>query len=216
MDRNKIEYTLYDAITPQTVSSSTDATPIVITTAGNHGFVTGQAVIIYGHTTNIAANGIYKITVLSPTTFSLQDYNTGANIVGSGAGAGSGGVLLPAPKVIYTGDFKSIELQVDTSGTATLALGVAISEGRTQKNKALGDDTPNFGATIGPSNPWSFVQLVNLASGGSVSAVSGIAASGTDIDTRYEVNTNATKYLSIIPLSWTQGIITVKLIGYYF
>ena len=66
--RNTVEYVLLNSVTPKTITSSTDANPIVITKA-SHGLATGDLILIYGHTTNIAANGIRKVTVVSSSTF---------------------------------------------------------------------------------------------------------------------------------------------------
>lgn len=70
-----------------TISSSTDATPIVVTTAAAHKLVTGQRVYISGHGTQTDANGLWTVTVASATTFSLN------GSTGQGAGAGSGGSM---------------------------------------------------------------------------------------------------------------------------
>lgn len=73
-----------------TITSSTDATPIVVTTATAHGLQTNQGVIINGHTTNTNANGLRLAVVLSSTTFSLYTF-AGAAVAGNGSGAGAGG-----------------------------------------------------------------------------------------------------------------------------
>lgn len=70
------------------ISGATNATPIVITTTTNHGLATGDFVQIHRVSGNVAANGLWQITVLSPTTFSLD------TSVGSGAYAG-GGTAIP-------------------------------------------------------------------------------------------------------------------------
>src|SRR5260221_11550865 len=114
--RDVKELVIWNAVTPQAVTSSTDATPIVATKA-SHGYATGDLVMINGHATNIAANGLFKITVLSSSTFSLQDYVTGADIAGSGAGAGSGGVVVAAPKILLAQDWTNCILSVETSGS---------------------------------------------------------------------------------------------------
>src|ERR1700744_3685343 len=92
--------TLYDNVTPVAVTSSTDATPIVVTAAA-HGFTTGQRVVIFGHTTNTASKGIFRVTRLSANTFSLQDESAGVNVAGSGSGSGSSGVAVVAPPVLH-------------------------------------------------------------------------------------------------------------------
>jgi len=63
------------------ISSSTNASPIVVTMSANHNFLTGDTIIIANHTTNTNANGKWQIFVTSPTAFQL---------VGS-TGNGSGG-----------------------------------------------------------------------------------------------------------------------------
>lgn len=208
--KNFQEYTLWNAVTPQAVTSSTDATPIVVTKA-SHGYSTGNKVIINGHGTNIAANGIYSITVLSSSTFSLQDVNTGANIAGSGAGAGSGGVVALAPAVVLVEDFRNAILSVETSGGANFTLKIAGSIGKLVSDAVAGNDAPNFGATQSKSNPYTFLQIINLDTAAAVNGATGVTSAGTDLHNQYEVNINGQKYLSLVPTAWSAGAITVKL-----
>ncbi len=65
------------------VSGATNATPIVITTSTAHGLTTGDEVVISGVVGNTAANGLWKITVLTTTTFEL-DGSTGNGAYTSG------------------------------------------------------------------------------------------------------------------------------------
>lgn len=210
---HKQEVTIFDAVTPVAVTSSTDATPIVVT-ATAHGFTTGDRVLIFGHTTNLAANGIFKVIVVTANTFQLVDELTGASIAGSGGGAGSSGVAVKAPVVLYTEGFRNIILMVSTSGTATTTLKVAGSLGKpaSQATTSPRYDFPNFAATISPANPYTYLQAINLDTGAAVNGVTGLVASGADLENQYEVNVNALKYLTVFPASWTQGAITVKAI----
>lgn len=208
-------YTLWNGVTPKAISSSTDATPIVITTSSSHGYSTGDFVQIFGHTTNVAANGIYKITVLTATTFSLQNLNTGANIAGSGGGDGSGGVVVTAPKIAMSGDFDSAVIEVGTSGTATMTLKVVASQGVVGQAETQHGDTPNFGATQSATNPWDYVQLVQLSDNDSIDGSTGVVISASDLVGKlYEVNINKVKYLTALITSWTQGAIYAKLTLY--
>lgn len=75
------------------ISSSTDATPIVVTTSSNHGFNNGDYVRVYNHSTNTTANGTWKVANKTLNTFELTEPETGANSVGAGGGAGSGGTV---------------------------------------------------------------------------------------------------------------------------
>lgn len=67
---------------PIQIVSSTTANPTVITT-GAHGYSTGDMVVVANHAVNTAANGIWPITVLSSTTFSVP-------IAGNGSGLTTG------------------------------------------------------------------------------------------------------------------------------
>jgi hypothetical protein len=213
--RNTITQTILDNVTPVAVTSSTDATPIVVT-ATAHGFTTGDRVMIYGHTTNVAANGIRRVTVLSSSTFSLQDEFTGADIAGSGAGAGSAGIALTAPTVVLIKDFHKVVLQISTSGTATTNIRTVGSLGRpfnATNNVSPRYDFPNIGATVTVNNPYDFLQLLKLTDLSSVDGGTGIVIAGTDINSLYEVNINAMKYLTVFPATWSAGAITIKILA---
>ena len=129
---------IWDNVLPQTVTSSTDAasgSPIVVTKAA-HGYTTGQLIMIQGHSTNLAANGIFKINVLSSSTFQLLDQFSGAPVAGSGAGAGSGGIMVVAPNIIWTEEFRTQDIQFFTSGSANLTVKVAIDRKSTRLNSS--------------------------------------------------------------------------------
>lgn len=64
------------------ISSSTNASPISITTSSAHGYSTGDTVFICDHTTNTNAVGTWEITVTGLTTFTL-DGSTGNGVGGA-------------------------------------------------------------------------------------------------------------------------------------
>lgn len=66
------------------VTSSTNASPIVVTATG-HGLSDGDAVTISGHTGNLAANGAWVVLVNDANSFTL--------IGSEGSGVGAGGTL---------------------------------------------------------------------------------------------------------------------------
>lgn len=68
------------------IASSTNASPIEITTTPAHGLSTGMGVVIAGHLVNTAANGTWTIIKTGANTFTL----TGST--GNGVGAASGTV----------------------------------------------------------------------------------------------------------------------------
>lgn len=209
--KNLKEYTIWNSATPVAIVASTDATPIVVR-ATAHGFVTDDLVMIYGHTTNVAANGIFKVTKITADTFSLQNRYTGANIAGAGAGAGgASGRVIIAPKIVPVTEFKNAILSFITAGTATLTVLVAGSIGKLTEDSTDGlNDNPNFGGTISKTNPYSNIQIINLDTGAAVNGATGIAVAGTDVNALYEINVNALKFFTLIPSAWTQGAITAK------
>ena len=72
------------------ISSSTNASPIVVTTTGAHGYSTGDVVVIGGHQTNTAANGTWAITAASGSVFTLTTLLDGVNSTGNGVGGATG------------------------------------------------------------------------------------------------------------------------------
>jgi hypothetical protein len=72
------------------IVSSTNATPIVITTGSTPNLVTGDYVMITGHNGNTNANGVWKVgTVPTATTFQILQID-GSNTTGNGIGAAGG------------------------------------------------------------------------------------------------------------------------------
>jgi hypothetical protein len=70
------------------ITSSTNATPIVITTAAAHGLMTGDYVTIAAHITNTNANGVWRVgTTPTATEFQILQID-GTNTTGNGIGSG--------------------------------------------------------------------------------------------------------------------------------
>lgn len=217
MERSFKSIVLWNNVTPVAVASSTDATPAVVTTSANHGYTNGQRVLIFGHATNITVNGIYFVTVLSPTTFSLTDERTGAAINGAGGGAGSGGYTLPAAPTVFMKDFRNAILQFGTSGTATLTAKVAISLGcptasSLDASGSFDPEMPVFGATLDPAlNPYTYAQIIPLDTATPVNGATGIAVAGADVLENYEININAISFMNLLLTAYTQGAVNAIL-----
>lgn len=78
------------------IGSSTNATPIVVTST-SHGFSNGDLVFIDGHATNTAANGFWKIANVAANTFELTNPVSGANTTGNGVGGATGYAVCYGP-----------------------------------------------------------------------------------------------------------------------
>lgn len=74
-----------------TISGSTNATPPVFTTSTAHGYSTGDTVVI-SNTVGSGMNGVWEITVINSTDFSIQR-SDGTNPTAGGVGTSGGQVL---------------------------------------------------------------------------------------------------------------------------
>jgi hypothetical protein len=70
------------------IASSTNTTPIQITTSTAHGLTTGDGVFIQDHQANYNANGLWTVNVISTTQFTLSSPNYTATGVATGGATG--------------------------------------------------------------------------------------------------------------------------------
>jgi len=197
-----------NALTPVAVTSSTDATPIVVT-ATSHGLSTGDTVAIHGHTTNVAANGIFRVTRVTANTFSLQNYHTNTDVAGSGSGAGASGVLTANPKLIYAGDWDSMVVDVGTSGSTSATMKFIGTEMDLFRREG------NPGGTLGIGNRWVFLDFAERDGGGAITdGDTGIVWAGTADVKSLELNVDAVRFVVPVITAWTAGAFTVD-VGLY-
>lgn len=105
------------------ISSATNANPVVFTTATAHGLTSGERYTISGATVGwTGVNGVFVVTVLSTTTFSIPVNSTGfgalsGTLVVSGAKGMQAGsyslVITPARK--QTGGYNNPSLRADVT-----------------------------------------------------------------------------------------------------
>jgi hypothetical protein len=103
------------------VSGATNATPIVITTSAAHGLINGATVKIEGVGGNTSANNTWTITVLSSTTFSLDDSSGTASYTGGGTWTSGVGTITYSslqapsdPKITRRQVLRNTDGQTDT------------------------------------------------------------------------------------------------------
>ena len=76
------------------ISSSTNATPIALTTTGAHGYNPGDILVVGNHATNTCANGTWQAGAgTSGTTINLARSLDGVNSQGNGVGGATGYVI---------------------------------------------------------------------------------------------------------------------------
>jgi len=129
-----------------------------------------------------------------------------------------------AGTTIDVGAFKTIVLELHTTGSANFTAKVQGSSGippganfETQaplNTSAVSATTmmlrpPVWASAASPTNPWTYLQSINLADQTVYNGAVGIAATGTDINLQVEVNTNGQRYITVNVTAWSAGAITV-------
>lgn len=196
MSRDVKSYKLLDAAGPRAIASSTNASPIEITTAAAHGYSTGDRVTIFGHAVNTNANGSWEITVTGASTFELN------NSTGNGIGLATG-TYAPQANIAFAGDHRNVVLSFDTDGGGTAAMTVQCV-GSIQK------DPPDFAAPQGPNNQYEYIDMVDLQDGSTVDGNAGFVVATADDNRMFEANINGLQWISVIPTAGTAGEITVN------
>ena len=194
--RDSKTYNLLAAGAPRAITSSTNATPIVVTTTAAHGLDTGDTVQIMGHTTNVSGNGIWVITKVAASTFSLD------GSVGVGTGA-NGSFTAPAPIVIDVQDFKVIVVSFRSDGGGDYA-GVLKFAG------AIAETPPNFGGTITVTNVYDFLDAVDLEDHASIDGDTGITTAGADDTRMFQINVDGLKWFTALHTEGTAGELTLE------
>jgi len=107
--------------TTQTPTSSTNASPIVITKNG-HGYVDGDILFIRDHTVNTAANGVWEVYLSNANTFALKGSS------GNGVGGATGSMMKINAKAVVlstsglTKNVDKCEAAWTLANSATVAL----------------------------------------------------------------------------------------------
>jgi hypothetical protein len=150
------------------ISGATQANPCVITTSANHGFESGDVVLITGVAGMTQLNGLaYCIKVLSNTTFQL----TGVNATGFGAWTSGGtvaqvpiGMLITTNTSIYRGGLWGLNIFVDVNNSIGTFCDGDWSGARGQinvENTAASGVTGNTGIWIGPNFSGNPCEILN-------------------------------------------------------
>lgn len=128
------------ALTPvaATVATSSVAAASVLTTSAPHLLVTGDQVVIAGHTGSTpAVNGTYIVTVLSPTTFSIP---LAVTVAGTGGTATPGFQTIAEIRNVGPGgkSRNKIETSIHNEGSESHVLGILRQKDPTLKINFVG------------------------------------------------------------------------------
>lgn len=203
-DRDTKFQTLISAMKLSAIASSTNASPIRITTAAAHGLVTGDKININGHTTNTAANGTWTVTKVDSTKFTLD------GSTGNGVG-GADGVVADFIKPVNVIDFRHLLISIasDGGGTADATIKCVGSNVDGPTDGAPAD----FAKARSVSNFFEYIQMIDKQNSGSgLGGDTGVVFSAADDYRLFEINTNGLKWLSFLPTAWVAGQFTIKLL----
>ena len=196
---NGYPYKMLEDVTPVAITSSTNASPIVIT-ATAHGYATGDQVQITQHTTNTSANGTWKVTKVTDNTYSLTE-NVITGVISNGVGVGGAtGQCYAAPKFVFASDFKSIQHEVNTASSANVTIKVVASNQ---------EEYPDFAQIQSKDNRYDYVQLMESADGNPKNGDKGIEVAATDINKSYEQNHNKSRWVSVILEDYVAGSVNI-------
>jgi hypothetical protein len=102
---------------------------------------------------------------------------------------------------IMASDFRTAVIQLATASSAVLVV---------QIQAAVGATAPDFSAAASVSNPWIYVDAIDLADGSNIPGGTGLAWTGTDAVRMVEVNTNHIDWLNVRVISRSAGSVTAK------
>lgn len=89
--------------------------------------------------------------------------------------------------VIDVWDFRNVVITVATASSGNLTV---------KCQGSIAETAPDFSAAATAANPWTYVQMIDLADGSSVAGATWIAAAGTDIIRTVEINENLFKWIT--------------------
>lgn len=176
------------------ITSASNATPIVINTSAPHGLATGAIVTIIGVTGNTAANGTWPIVVTGSSTFQL------VGSAGNGASAVSGTVFVPTSFSTLTWDESQSlwRFVVNTNGDGTTlgaSQNVKVNNFFIDGYLALGSPTASAGIIRLPNN--QYIDGYNTSNGGNVQLI------GVDTNNRVKLGLLSTDIV------YTPGLVQI-------
>lgn len=160
-----------------------------ICTSSAHGLRDGDVVRVSSTTTlpdGLSATTNYFIKVIDVDTFYLyldSEFKTLATTADDGTGDHS--FFLQSRKMNVK-DYKVVVISLSTAGNANFTM---------KCQGSSRDEAPEFADAASATNPWSYIQMVNLDDGDTIDGTTGTGPTGTDINKQYEVNTNALSWI---------------------
>lgn len=104
---------------------------------------------------------------------------------------------------IYCSDFRNAIVTIATTGSANMTI---------KCQGAIGNTAPTFSSASSVTNPWDYVQMVDLQDGNFLAGDTGMVLTGTDDVRQFEVNINALDYINFNVTARAAGSVTITII----
>lgn len=179
-----------------------------ICTSNGHGFRDGDVVRLSSAGTlpdGLLATVNYFVKVINVNTFYLyldSEFKTLATAADDGTGNHS--FVLQSRKMNVK-DYKVVIISLNTSGDANFTV---------KCQGSSKDIAPEFADAASPTNPWSYVQMVDLDDGDTIDGSVGDGPAGADVNKQYEINTNALAWICFDFTTVTTGKAQILASGY--
>jgi len=102
-------------------------------------------------------------------------------------------------------DFKTVIMQLSGATTPTATIKFQVS---------YADEMPDFSAAQSVTNPWDYIEVVDLQDGTVIDGDTGISFSGSADFRQVELNTNGARWVNAVITAYTAGDYTVKMKAY--
>lgn len=168
-----------------------------IITSNSHGLSAGDCLQFTTATTLPAGLELttnYYVISVTTNTFKVSATVDGPEVDITDTGTGTHTYHLKGRPVLIK-DFRHVELDLGTSGSANFTLKIQSSE----------QDDVDFNAAQSPTNRWDYVDLKDLNGASTITGDTGLAPAGADDHRHFEVNTNGGAKLCAQLTSWTAG-----------
>lgn len=183
------------------ITGATNATPIVITLAANHGKKNGDRIAIAGITGNTAANGEWELASVTATTAVLK------GSVGNGTYGGTPRVATIFDQTpLMKGHSAVLQLAGNLVGTVLLTAFESLAEFSANDNSLLG-------TVVAPVVSPAVQGITNVnatSASSSTKATSTLALAATNVGSEYEVKLPRYVHATISAYTSGTGIATVQ------
>jgi hypothetical protein len=107
---------------------------------------------------------------------------------------GAGGVVLAA-------DHRNIIVSIEGAGSTDLTV---------KCQGGIGSTAPDFDTAKSATNPWDYLQMIDLEDGASIPGDTGVVFAGSADVRQFEVNTNGMDYITFNVTAFAAGTVTVR------